>query len=484
MNENKMERLRVERAESSEIEAMLIAMDGSGYTRKKFTPVSDVSHLAIYGYMSPSADKLTIVHDTKARILTVDGKPEALAALKQLLPAQQPKQQPAQQQSRSQQTPPQPQQKTTQPSQKQPAPQKQTSPQPQQKPARQPRKQPTQEELLSSLPRGGKRQKLNRFPDTREAAVKPAEPAVTSEKASDSEKTAPPQKPAAQQPKQQTKAKKKKNNNAAPSVQNVQSASAEKNAPEVKEEKPPVQKPVIVSGVSRERLDWMLKDLKSEGAKVRATDNADKSRSATVQSKSRESVSLILTANGTVTLAGKPGALFDDVRVKLESKSDLRLLKKLVPTALRYLSESSKIDLSNGITDLNNIGRLSDYSVLLTAPYRALEKFIYDLQQAENINVKMIGQAYEKDDAGHYSLKKGYIKRINSVVYAEVMTALYTEYFATRNFYTHSDNSSDSQPRGISDKAEAQRHLTKLLEVIEYNAKKLSEIGFSVASEN
>ena len=63
------------------------------------------------------------------------------------------------------------------------------------------------------------------------------------------------------------------------------------------------------------------------------------------------------------------------------------------------------------------------------------------------------------------------------------MTALYTEYSRTRNFYTHSDNSADSRPRGISDKAEAQKLLTHLLSVIEYNAKKLSEIGFSVTEE-
>ena len=65
--------------------------------------------------------------------------------------------------------------------------------------------------------------------------------------------------------------------------------------------------------------------------------------------------------------------------------------------------------------------------MLLITPYRALEKLIYDLQQAEGINVKMIGQAYEKDDDGNYMLKKGYRKRIGSVVYAEVMAALYTD---------------------------------------------------------
>lgn len=69
------------------------------------------------------------------------------------------------------------------------------------------------------------------------------------------------------------------------------------------------------------------------------------------------------------------------------------------------------------------------------------------------------------------------------MVYAEVMAALYSEYYATRNFYTHSDNSADSRSRGIADKAEAQKKLRNLLAVIEYNGKKLSEIGFKVADE-
>ena len=63
------------------------------------------------------------------------------------------------------------------------------------------------------------------------------------------------------------------------------------------------------------------------------------------------------------------------------------------------------------------------------------------------------------------------------------MAALYTEYYATRNFYTHSENAADMRSRGISDKADAQRILKNLLAVIEYNCKKLSEINFSVETE-
>lgn len=77
----------------------------------------------------------------------------------------------------------------------------------------------------------------------------------------------------------------------------------------------------------------------------------------------KDQLVLSMSQDGTVTVRGKASPLFNDVRERLETRSNLRLLKKYVPTALRYLSESSRIDLSNGITDLENVGRLSDYSV-------------------------------------------------------------------------------------------------------------------------
>ena len=92
----------------------------------------------------------------------------------------------------------------------------------------------------------------------------------------------------------------------------------------------------------------------------------------------------------------------------------------------------------------------------------------------------MIGQGYEKDDDGNYRLKSGYRKRIDSVVYNEVMSALYTEYFARRNFYTHSDFSGDGAPRIITDKQEVKRIFDHLIEVLNYNGKKLKEIGFTI----
>ena len=430
MNENKTERRRIENAEPDEVRAMLSAMESGGYTRKKFTPTSFVSHLEIYQYLSPSGVKFAIVYDTKAKIISVDGRSDAMPALFALFP---PRGKPAGE-----------------------------------RPA-QPDRQPKQPE----------RQKLQ------QPAERPALRAETRKGLTSAEKPAlarPAAKPAAEKAdggKQPAAAKAAKPDN----KQTVRSEKKPAKKKAVKKEQEP--KPVVVRGVSAKRLDWLIKDLKAaEGVKARTTTAAfDKTRAITLTSPSRETLELVRDERGNVTLTGKPGALMSDVKAQLESKSDVRLLRRYLPTALRYLSESSKIDLSNGITDINNLGRLSDYSVLLTAPYRALEKFIYDLQQAERINVKMIGQAYEKDDEGNYKLKKGYLKKINSVVYSEVMTALYTEYSRTRNFYTHSDNSADSRPRGISDKAEAQKLLTHLLSVIEYNAKKLSEIGFSVTEE-
>ncbi len=158
-----------------------------------------------------------------------------------------------------------------------------------------------------------------------------------------------------------------------------------------------------------------------------------------------------------------------------------RELKQKLPTAFEYLSEQSKIDLAIGLIDImNDDVRLSDYSMLLVPPYRGLERFIYDLQISKGIEVKMIGQAFEKDDEGRYKLKVGYQRRIKSVIYNEALSSLYTEYFNKRNFYAHSDNTISSSNRIISDKSQVKQIFLQLLETIEYNSKKLKETGFSV----
>ena len=328
MNENKTERRRIENAEPDEVRAMLSAMESGGYTRKRFTPTSFVSHLEIYQYLSPSGVKFAIVYDTKAKIISVDGRSDAMPALFALFP---PRGKPAGE-----------------------------------RPA-QPDRQPKQPE----------RQKLQ------QPAERPALRAETRKGLTSAEKPAlarPAAKPAAEKAdggKQPAAAKAAKPDN----KQTVRSEKKPAKKKAVKKEQEP--KPVVVRGVSAKRLDWLIKDLKAaEGVKARTTTAAfDKTRAITLTSPSRETLELVRDERGNVTLTGKPGALMSDVKAQLESKSDVRLLRRYLPTALRYLSESSKIDLSNGITDINNIGRLSDYSVLLTAPYRALEKFIYERQK-------------------------------------------------------------------------------------------------------
>ena len=378
MNETKMERFRSESVEPQKAFNLIKKMDDSGYVCKKFTPTSEVSHLERYKYLTPKGEKLAIVYDTSAKILSVDGAKEVIAELKRLFEN-----------------------------------------------AEKPIKQIKKQKQLSQT-----------------------------------------NKPKADKPIQKTENPPK---------------NKVKNKPQKKTE---AVKPIIIKGVSAKRLDWIIKDLKeSDGVKAKITTAPfDKTKAVTLTAKNKETIKLIRDESGNVKLIGKSGELLTHILAQLESRSDVRLLKKYLPTAMRYLSESSKIDLSNGLTDINNVGRLSDYSVLLIPPYRALEKFIFDLQQAENIKVKMIGQAYEKDENGKYSLKKGYLKKINSVVYAEVMSALYTEYSETRNFYTHSDNLG-ANSRGISDKAETQKLLARLLSIIEYNAKKLSEIGFTTTED-
>lgn len=165
------------------------------------------------------------------------------------------------------------------------------------------------------------------------------------------------------------------------------------------------------------------------------------------------------------------------------SASVMRKLRKLLPDAFDLLGEQSKTDLGIGMTDIGNENvKLSDYSVLLVPPYRGLERFIYDLQQAREITVKMIGQAYEKNDSGRHVLKQCYRKK-NGIVYSEVMSALYVEYFEKRNFYAHSDNSLSGASRVINDKAAAKKIFDGLCEIINYNAKKLKETGFAISPE-
>ncbi len=409
MSDLKTDRLRIDGCDNFKVSAAFITMEGRGYKRKKFVPTSDVSHLEVYQYLSPSDEKITLVYDIKAHILTVDAAPAVLSALQPLLP-----------------------------------------------------------------------------PSVRPDSAK-QEPAKTNVARADNVKiNAVKQEPAKPKSAKDATVSKQERSAKAERPKGKKSAKGKAEIPaKAKAPLPAAEKAqtTTLKNVGAKRLDWAVNDMKTlEGVRVKVSKSADGNKEWKFTDAQKHTATVRQNGNGVI-ITGGASMLMTGLRDRLAGKCDMRLLRKHLPVALRYLSEPSKIDLSNGMTDIDNVTRLSDYSVLLMAPYRALEKLIYDLQQAEHINVKMIGQAYEKDDEGHYRLKKGYLKRIDSVIYPEVMTALYTEYFAIRNYYTHSDNSAQSTSRGISDKAEAQKILRNLLEVIEYNCKKLSEIGFTVAED-
>lgn len=420
---DKIDRLRLDNVDKFAVSSLFVSMEGAGYERKKFVPVSEVSHLERYQYTLGS-EKITLVYDTKAKILTIDAKTNVIEGVKKFVPPSRP---PVDYKPREIVVTKKAVKPADNSKMKKPATAHKSKDGHVIKPKPVPNAplvDPTEPPLIKKAPDKPK-------PEIKPAApVKPA-PAPAAAEAKPAEKT---------------------------------------------------HDSLSIKSFAKNRLDWCLNMIK-ELPDVRVKESkapGDKNDSIYQITSGQGKLTMVYTKNQTMTMQGKPGKLFEDIKAILSSKSDLRVLRKNLPTGIRYLSEPSRIDLSNGINDLAGNVRLSDYSVLLIAPYRALEKLIYDLQQAEGINVKMIGQAYEKDDAGKYTLKRGYIKRIGSVVYSEVMSSLYTEYSAIRNFYTHSDNSAESQSRGISNKTDAQNILKKLLGVIEYNSKKLSEIGFNI----
>lgn len=266
----------------------------------------------------------------------------------------------------------------------------------------------------------------------------------------------------------------------------------------------------VIKNYPSEALNAVLKRLRAESKYKVATEGTE--FSGTAQEVKTYSVTDTLgqkvylryaTNKQTLTLQGKRSDLFGEIQTQVSRDSDYssalegyvdasdigksrvsdvekRLINRL-PTALHFLSEQSKIDFSYGIHDFEQTKlKLSDYSVLLVPPYRGLERFVFDLQRAEGIKVKMIGQAYDKDESGNYILKTTYQRRIGSVIYSEVMVSLYTEYFSRRNFFAHSDNTDGNASRSITDRAVAKKIFDNLLNVVEYNAKKLKEIGFSM----
>lgn len=273
-----------------------------------------------------------------------------------------------------------------------------------------------------------------------------------------------------------------------------------------------------VKNYSQSSLDGVLKSLRSvekykvssDGTEFAGTPQEVKTYSV-ADDDGQKVVLRYAVGKKTIQLQGKRSELFGEVQSMVSRDTDYSSamedyvdgsssaggsseskvsqvqarLKKRLPTAYEYLSEQSRIDFSYGVHDFEQASlSLLDYSVLLVPPYRGLERFVFDLQRAEGINVKMIGQAYDKDETGRYILKRGYQNRIGSIVYSEVMVSLYNEYFSRRNFFAHSDNTGGNASRSIEDRAVAKRIFDNLLNVVEYNARKLKEIGFTMNRDN
>lgn len=169
-----------------------------------------------------------------------------------------------------------------------------------------------------------------------------------------------------------------------------------------------------------------------------------------------------------------------DARTETDSKDGLYddVLRSLMPTAIEFLSAQERTDLGAGYDELIKSKQHYEYSMFLLSPFKALENFIFDLQKSEGIVVKLIGQAYDKDDSGRYQLKECYRKK-SGVVFSEVMSALYTEYYTTRNHYTHSG---DGQVHQIKSKSQAIQVVSHMIQAIEYNCQKLKEINYKIKS--
>ena len=259
----------------------------------------------------------------------------------------------------------------------------------------------------------------------------------------------------------------------------------------------------VTAKASQNVLTRLLNELKRGGARIAVETGNAGEFNYTVADKGQKATVKYSQAAETILLQGKQSELYAkiaSIMTKLDgvspesaeksaksaqgpirSNAADKALKQRLPTAYEFLSEQSRLDFLYGLNDFSKRNlQPSDYSVLLVPPFRGLERFVFDLQRAEGIKVKMIGQAFDKDADGKYVLKSGYTQRIGSVVYAEVMVALYTEYFSQRNFFAHSDNSDDNVSRSITDRNTAKAIFDRLLAVVEYNAKKLKEIGFDI----
>ncbi len=483
-------------------ESFVAALEKSGIAvRVSFSAASDVSHFDRYGF-DCAGRRLGVVYDRKAKILSVTAPDDVSERIKKLyaglkIQAANPKQNQSQPTNKPKSSAPdsRSQKKTEAADAK--TEKKPVAAEPENSPARAPRRPEGKTEAADA--------KTEKKPVVDESENSPAR----APRRPEGKTAVPDAKTAKKTPVTETTDQKK-------------TPSADKKSPQ----KPPAdnktsqkqpQKPVVAPDAESQGGNLSFKKFTEErfGDVIARLKKRKEFKVAapTVQDKGKQTETVtIVVASGNQKLKlrfmpkkqvlqvqGKQESLFSEVRLVVSEESDFksavtahaesadkkasefnRQLKKLMPTAVRYMSEQVKLDFTIGVIEiLDSSFEHYDYSMLLLPPFRGLERFIFDIQRAQNVVVKMIGQAYEKEN-GEYVLKASYRRKINSVVYPEVLGALYREYFATRNFYTHSD-AVGGENRVISTRKQAVDVFTHLCEVVEYNCRKLDEIRFSIA---
>lgn len=470
------------------------------FTRVTFHPASDISHFVRYGYLYNSR-KVSVVYDIKADMLSVTSFDDATPILNRLYHAakvavgQSQQSKPAQNSSQAQ-------------PQKQPQANRQTKPQSRPQAnmnAPTAKNGQDRQQRQAAVPQVSGQSKANAAPSTNTpAASKPAaDKKLPAKPQPQSQKPAPKQSPTAKPQPQPQKAQPQKPAAKTAPPETPKPAETENQGGLTLKKFSPKQFEALSGKIKKQ------KQLKCKEEPVFEAGKPTEIRTFTVSGEGQKVKLRYMPVKQIVQLQGKPGGLFASMRMLLSEDADYkeavtahvemnrdaaalktedvkisnveRRLKKLMPSAMRYLSEQARIDFSIGIVELmTSTVEHYDYSMLLLPPFRGLERLISDLQRAQGIDVKMIGQAYEKEEGVHV-LKKTYRRRINSVVYAEVMSALYREYSSTRNFYAHSDNSAMSGgARMLQQRGEAAAIFEKMMALIDYNCKKLTEINFSI----
>ena len=187
----------------------------------------------------------------------------------------------------------------------------------------------------------------------------------------------------------------------------------------------------VTAKASQNVLTRLLNELKRGGARIAVETGNAGEFNYTVTDKGQKATVKYSQPAETILLQGKQSELYAkiaSIMTKLDGAASEsaekpaksaqasaarnaadKALKQRLPTAYEFLSEQSRLDFLYGLNDFSKRNlQPSDYSVLLVPPFRGLERFVFDLQRAEGIKVKMIGQAFDKDADGKYVLKSGY----------------------------------------------------------------------------